>query len=66
LDAIPPELDARREKLMGVLDKANGKSGSGSMGIGSAGVKTDHTWTMHRENLSPRYTARWNELRAVT
>ncbi|KRE90877.1 hypothetical protein ASG87_01690 [Frateuria sp. Soil773] len=65
-DATPPELDARREKLMGVLDKANGKWGRGSMGIGSAGVKADRAWTMQRGNLSPCYTTRWNELRTVS
>jgi DNA polymerase V len=65
-DAIPPELDARRVKVISVLDNANGKWGRGSIGIGSAGVRTDRTWTMHRESLSPCYTTRWDELRTVT
>jgi DNA polymerase V len=30
-DAPPPAQDLRREKLMGVLDKANGKWGRGSL-----------------------------------
>jgi DNA polymerase V len=64
-DAPPPARDVRREKLMGVLDKANNKWGRGTMGIGSAGVKQQRGWSMLRENLSPAYTTRWDELCAV-
>ena len=64
-DALPPEQDMKREKLMGVLDKANGKWGRGTLGIGSAGVKGDRTWAMNRGLLSPHYTTRWDELREV-
>lgn len=65
-DALPPEEDLRREKLMGVLDKANSKWGRGTLGIGSAGVKGARTWTMQRGMLSPCYTTRWDELRTVS
>jgi DNA polymerase V len=35
------------------------------MGIGSAGVKDQRGWAMSRENLSPCYTTRWEDLRVV-
>lgn len=64
-DAAYAERDLRRKKLMGVLDRANGKWGRGTMGVGSAGVKDQSGWAMSRANLSPRYTTRWDELREV-
>lgn len=64
-NSISPERDLRRETLMGVLDRANGKWGRGTMGVGSAGVKNQSGWAMSRENLSPCYTTRWDELREV-
>lgn len=51
---------------MQTLDKANAKWGRGSMGIGHARIKGGHRWTMHRQNLSPRYTTCWDELRTVS
>lgn len=65
-DTAPPEEDVRREKLMSVLDRANEKWGRGTMGIGSAGVRSPRAWTMRREMLSPCYTTDWNQLREVT
>lgn len=65
-DTSPPERNLKRERLMGVLDKANSKWGRGTMGIGSAGVKGDRDWTMQRGMLSPCYTTDWNQLREVT
>jgi len=65
-DALPPEQDLRRATLMGVLDKANGKWGRHTMGMGSAGVKGDRAWTMQRGMMSPCYTTSWNELRSVS
>jgi DNA polymerase V len=65
-DALPPERDLKREKLMGVLDKANDKWGRGTLGIGSAGVKGEREWSMNRSMVSPRYSTRWDELREVT
>ena len=64
-DAAPTDRDLRRERLMGVLDRANGKWGRGTMGVGSAGVKQQRGWAMSRANLSPCYTTRWDELREV-
>jgi len=65
-DALPPEQDLRREKLMATLDKANAKWGRGTLGIGSAGVKGDREWSMQRGLLSPRYTTQWHELREIS
>lgn len=48
-DTRPPERDLERERLMSVLDMANGKWGRGTMGMGSAGVRTPRAWTMQRE-----------------
>ncbi|WP_345776077.1 DUF4113 domain-containing protein [Rhodanobacter sp. K2T2] len=65
-DAPPPAQDVRREKLMALLDKTNEKWGRGTMGNGSAGVKDQRGWAMNRQNLSPRYTTCWDEVRAVS
>lgn len=65
-DALPPERDLKREKLMQVLDKTNTKWGRGAMGIGSAGVRAPRAWTMQRGMLSPCYTTNWHELRIVS
>lgn len=65
-NALRPELDLKRERLMGVLDKANSKSGTGTMGVGSAGVRGHREWTMQRGMLSPCCTTDWDQLREVT
>lgn len=65
-DTAPPEHDARRARLMQTLDQANQKWGRGSMGIGHAGIKEQRPWAMQRQNLSPRYTTCWDELRVVS
>jgi DNA polymerase V len=57
--------DVRRDRLMGVLDQANAKWGRGTMGVGSAGVRSRRSWTMQRGMLSPRCTTRWDELQTV-
>lgn len=64
-DTLPQERDLKRERLMGMLDKANSKWGRGAMGIGSAGVRATRTWTMQRGMLSPCYTTDWDQLREV-
>jgi len=50
---------------MAVLDKANGKCGRETLGIGSAGVRAPRAWTMQRTMLSPCYTTAWDQLREV-
>ncbi|HEN47420.1 MAG TPA: Y-family DNA polymerase [Mizugakiibacter sp.] len=56
---------ARRAALMATLDRVNAKWGSGTLGIGSAGLKSDRRWTVARGKLSPAYTTKWSELRRV-
>lgn len=55
--------DLRRATLMGALDRANNKWG---LGIGSADIQGDRAGTMHRSNLSPCYTTRWDNVRSVS
>jgi DNA polymerase V len=65
-DTVPPERNAQRETLMGVLDKVNRKWGRGTLGIGAAGVRDQRDWAMQRGMLSPCYTTNWNQLRVVS
>lgn len=64
-DAAPPAQDVPREKLIGVLDKANGRWGRGTVGSGIARVKDHRGWAMAEENLSPCYTTSWEQLREI-
>ena len=56
-------MDARSQKLMGVLDGINGKYGRGTLRLAAEGV--EKVWQMRRENLSPRYTTEWECLAVV-
>ncbi len=58
-------MEARCAALMATLDRVNAKWGSGTLGIGSAGLKSDRRWTVARGKLSPAYTTKWSELRRV-
>ena len=60
-----PKHNSKRDHLMDVLDKANGKWGRGTLDIGSAGVRAPRAWTMQRTMLSPCYTTAWDQLREV-
>jgi DNA polymerase V len=60
------QVDARRKTLLATLDRANGRWGSGTIAIGSAGIKRPHVWSMQRGHLTPAYTTRWNELATVS
>lgn len=56
-------VDARSQKLMGVLDGINGKYGRGTLRLAAEGV--EKVWQMRRGNLSPRYTTEWECLAVV-
>lgn len=56
-------LDARSQKLMGVLDGINEKYGRGTLRLAAEGV--EKVWQMRRGNLSPRYTTEWDSLAVV-
>lgn len=64
-DAATSARIAERETLMRTLDSANAKWGRGTLGIGTAGLAAPRAWSMHREQLSPRYTTRWADLPIV-
>jgi uncharacterized protein (DUF2141 family) len=55
--------NSRREKLMIVLDGANQKTGT--ISIGAAGVRDQQGWATQRGMLSPCYTTDWHQLRIV-
>lgn len=56
------DTSAKRDRLMGVLDRASAKWGRGILGPGAAGLAGDRRWSMNRAHLSPCYTTRWSEL----
>ncbi len=49
-----------RAKLMDVVDRVNRGVGRGTLQLASAGIR--NTWAMKREQMSPAYTTRWEEL----
>lgn len=58
-------VDARRERLLDTLDRANGRWGRGTICVGSAGIQRPRAWAMQRGNLTLAYTTRWRELATV-
>jgi DNA polymerase V len=60
------------EDLMEAVDRVNRKHGKGTVGLAAARLpksdpvgqdsSTQKDWTMKRQNKSPRYTTRWDEL----
>jgi len=63
--AVIPAKDARREKLLGTMDRANARWGRNTLGIGSAGLQLRPAWAMQRGNLSPAFTTRWADLPVI-
>lgn len=55
---------SKGSRLMSVLDKINREMGSGTLTLASEG--TAQMWRMKRENMSPAYTTRWDELPFVS
>ncbi len=49
-----------RSKLMHIMDRVNQGAGRGTLRLASAG--THNAWAMKREQMSPAYTTRWDEL----
>ena len=62
-DAQGGAMDGRSERLMGVLDRINGRYGRGALRLAAEGV--DRSWQMRRGNLSPGYTTSWAGLPRV-
>ena len=57
------------EDLMAAVDRVNRNYGKGTVGLAAAGLPDSDSagrdWTMRRQNKSPRYTTRWDELPVV-
>ena len=63
------------EDLMAAVDRVNKEHGKGTVGLAAAGLSRSPSsqdssaqkdWTMKRQNKSPRYTTRWDELPVAT
>ncbi|MDN5924079.1 MAG: Y-family DNA polymerase [Xanthomonadales bacterium] len=65
-DLFAPDTPAKRDELMALIDLVNAKWGRGTLATGSNGIRQARNWSMRRQQLSPAYTTRWSELRAVT
>lgn len=55
--------DAKRDRLMRVMDQMNQSMGTGTVFHVAQGTKRD--WSMRCDNRSPRYTTKWEELGKV-
>lgn len=53
------------ECVMGVLDAVNRKWGRGTLRVSVDGTGDRNGWRMRRENLSPAYTTRWEDVAVV-
>lgn len=63
---LPAFSTAHEEKQIGsLLGDVLERFGSGSIGLGVAGLVTEPDWSMKRKALSPRYTTEWAELPVV-
>lgn len=63
---LPMFATAHEEKRIGaLLGDVLDRFGSGSIGLGVAGLVTEPAWSMKRLALSPRYTTEWDELPVV-
>ncbi|HYE33992.1 DUF4113 domain-containing protein [Methylocaldum sp.] len=54
---------ADRGRLMAAFDQLNQRMGRGTLWIAAEGM--NQSWRMHRGNLSPAYTSRWDQLPVV-
>ena len=54
------------ERLMAAVSQVNREHGNGTLGLAAAGLpgsdSAGREWTMKRQQKSPRYTTRWDEL----
>lgn len=59
-----PQTDARRARLLAVVDQVNAEMGKGLLRFSAEGTKQN--WKMRRENLTPSYTSSWDALPLAT
>lgn len=50
------------EALMGAVDQITREHGKNALNLAAAGMPESRDWAMKRQNRSPRYTTRWDEL----
>jgi DNA polymerase V len=50
------------EALMGAVDQITREHGKNALNLAAAGMPSERDWAMKRQNRSPRYTTRWDEL----
>jgi DNA polymerase V len=60
----PSAHTSARSRLMGVMDRVNSAKGKGTLQLASAGIQ--NAWAMKRDNMTPGYTTRWEELAIAT
>ena len=54
------------EDLMDAVDHLNAEYGTNAVHLAATGVAETQEWEMKRQNRSPRYTTRWDELPTAT
>lgn len=52
-------------RLSEAIDAITARYGPASIGIGPAGLRRPHPWTMRQQHRSPAWTTRWDQLPAV-
>ena len=53
-------------RLMGAMDRLNGRYGKGTVAMGSAGLGGERrVWTMRQERRTPAYTTTWDDMPIV-
>jgi DNA polymerase V len=63
---LEPFTNPHEERGIGPLvEQISRKYGSGTIGLGFAGLRSGLDWTMKRDMRSPRYTTHWDELPVV-
>jgi hypothetical protein len=50
------------ENLTAAVDRINAEHGKDTIGLAAAGLPSEREWAMKRQNRSPKYTTRWDEL----
>lgn len=59
-------LGEKGRRLMQLTDELNQKMGKHTLYLSSEGLRDKSQWQMRRDNMSFRYTTRWNELPQVS
>lgn len=49
-----------------LIDAVNRRFGTGTLSLGGVGAHAPSPWTNQQDDLSPRYTTEWADLRSVS